>query len=42
MVNKTRIQVSKELTEKLKEIGNKGDTYEDVIRKLINRYGVDE
>lgn len=31
----TRIKVSKKLTDKLKDIGGKRDTYEDIIWRLI-------
>jgi len=34
----TTIQISKETIEKLKEIGKMGDTYEDVILRLIEYY----
>ena len=34
----TTIQLSRETVNKLKEIGNMGDTYEDVIKKLIENY----
>ena len=29
------IRLSRETREKLKELGNKGDTYEDIICKLL-------
>ena len=31
----TTLKVSKKLTAKLKEIGSKGETYEDIIWRLI-------
>jgi predicted CopG family antitoxin len=31
----TTIQISKETREKLADIGKKGETYDDVIKKLI-------
>ena len=31
----TTIQVSKETREMLKELGRKGETYDDIIRRLI-------
>ena len=31
----TTLKVSKKLTSKLKEIGGKGETYEDIIWRLI-------
>ncbi len=31
----TTIQISKETREMLKELGKKGETYDDIIRKLI-------
>jgi len=34
----TTIQLSRETVNKLKAIGNMGDTYEDVIKKLIENY----
>ena len=34
---KTRIQVTKKLTEALKDLGKKGETYEDVIWRLIEK-----
>jgi len=30
----TRIQISRELKEKIKEFGSKGDTYNEIIEKL--------
>ena len=35
MVEYTYIRVSKGTTEKLKKLGRKGETYEDVILRLI-------
>lgn len=35
MMDKTTIWISKELKEKLDKLGQKGDTYEDIIGKLI-------
>lgn len=34
--DKTSIQVSRELQEILSDLGKKGETYEDVIRRLVN------
>jgi hypothetical protein len=34
----TTLKVSKELTEKLKQFGMMGDTYEDVIWRLLEFY----
>jgi len=34
----TTIRVSEELREKLKSMGRKGETYEDIIWKLIEHY----
>ncbi len=31
----TTIQISKETREMLKQLGRKGETYDDIIRKLI-------
>ena len=31
----TMIQITKELRDMLKELGKKGDTYEDMIKRLI-------
>jgi len=31
----TTIQVTKETRNKLKELGKKGETYDDIIRKLL-------
>lgn len=33
---KPKITVSQELKDKLDKLGNKGDTYEDIIKKLIS------
>jgi hypothetical protein len=35
MADFNTLKVSKKLTTKLKEIGNKGETYEDIIWRLI-------
>jgi hypothetical protein len=32
---KPKIAISEELKNKLNALGNKGDTYEDIIKKLI-------
>lgn len=34
--NTTTIQISKDAKEMLREFGKMGETYDDVIRKLIN------
>ena len=39
MSNKTSIQISKELKAKLDKLGNKGDTYEDIIKRLVEEHG---
>lgn len=36
MADITTIQISKDLQKKLIELGKKSDTYEDIIRSLIN------
>lgn len=36
MRKKTTIEISFKLRDKLKEIGKKGDTYEEIIWKLLN------
>lgn len=33
----TTIQISKEVRESLKELGKMGETYDDVIKKLIKK-----
>ena len=38
MGERTTIQVSKKLRDKLKELGKKGETYEDIIWKLVENY----
>lgn len=35
MSNDTTIKVSKDTRDELKKMGNKGDTYDDIIIKLI-------
>ena len=37
MKNTTTIQVDKELRDILKKMGEKGETYSDIIRKLIRK-----
>ncbi len=37
MKNTTTIQVDKELRDILKKMGRKGDTYSDIIRRLIKK-----
>ena len=37
-MSKTNIQVSRETRDKLAEIGRKDDTYDDIIRMLIELY----
>jgi len=34
-MEKTLIQVSKETRKKLKDLGSKGDSYDDIIRSLL-------
>ena len=36
---KPKIAISEELKSKLDKIGNKGDTYEDIIWRLIKKNG---
>jgi len=38
MEGKTTIQVSKKLRDKLKELGKKGETYEEIIWRLVEHY----
>lgn len=33
----TTIQISKETKKMLEELGNKGDTYEDIIKKILKK-----
>jgi len=35
---KTTIWVSVELRERLKQLGKKGDTYEDILNRLLDHY----
>jgi len=37
MGNTTTIQVDKEIRDTLKKMGGKGDTYSDIIRRLIKK-----
>ena len=37
----TTIRISKEVREKLNEIGRKNETYDDVIKRLIKEAGYD-
>lgn len=37
-VQKTTIQIEVELRDKLLALGKKGETYSDIIRKLIENY----
>jgi hypothetical protein len=34
----TTIQITEETRDELKECGKKGETYDDIIRKLLKRY----
>lgn len=36
--NRTSIQISRELREELQKLGKMGDTYESIIKKLIQKY----
>lgn len=36
---KTSIQLSKDTKKKLDGIGHKGDTYDSIVRRLLERYG---
>lgn len=38
MKKHTTIKISFELRDKLKEIGKKGDTYEEIIWRLLEKY----
>jgi len=38
MIDKTSILLEKETRQRLMEIGNKGDTYDDIVKKLIKRW----
>ena len=40
MKGKTNIQVSRETRDRLAELGRKDDTYDDIIRRLIEFYYV--
>jgi len=42
MRDKTSIQVSRELQETLASLGKKGETYEDIIRRLVNGWKPDD
>jgi len=35
---KTTIWISVELRERLKQLGKKGDTYEDILNRLLEHY----
>lgn len=37
--DKTSIQISRNTKEKLDKIGNKGDTYDSIVRRLLEKYG---
>ena len=38
MSGKTTIQVNRKTKNRLNELGNKGDTYDSIIQKLIENY----
>lgn len=38
----TTIKISKELREKLKTLGGKGETYEDIIWRLLEKSRIEE
>jgi len=38
-MNKTTIRISKKLLEVLKRMGRKGETYEDIIWRLLEKCG---
>jgi len=40
-MDNTMIRISKEVRDMLKGIGKKGETYDDVIRRLINEVSKD-
>ena len=35
---KTTIELSKETRDKLKELGKKGETYDEIVRRLLGEY----
>ena len=37
MSSNTMIRISKETRENLKELGKKGETYEDIIKRLMEK-----
>ena len=37
MIKKEHIVISKEIKKELDELGNKGDTYEDIIKMLLKK-----
>lgn len=37
-MSKTNIQVSRETRDRLAELGRKDDTYDDIIKRLIDLY----
>lgn len=38
MLDKTTVQLDRNLVEQIKEIGKKGETYNDIIARLLNEY----
>jgi len=40
MMSKTNIQVSRETRDYLAKLGRKGDTYDDIIRRLLTFYEI--
>jgi len=38
LINKTTLSVSKETKEELNKIGRKGETYDEIIQRLIKVY----
>ena len=38
MINKTTILITKETRNELKDIGKKGESYEEVIKKLLKNF----
>ena len=38
MDGKTNIQISRKTRDRLVELGKKGDTYDDIIRQLLDAY----
>jgi len=37
--NKTSVSIEKETMERLKQLGKKGDSYDEIINRLIDEHG---